>query len=311
MTDLRTLFAPGQACIPFDEGTLCLGCPDVDGLNNLITNGGFEYGVNPPNAADPCVPLPEDSNDITGWIVVQDGIDWIHEAYFTDPCDPCDGEITVALSGTATGKGGISQSLSTVPGNLYHVFFDLGANPYGNRVGDAGEKILNVSVTGDSEEFSFDSTNNVGPDPGQGNPWQVNWQKKTWSFIATDETTNLVFAGKDDPNTEYTVAIDNVIVHDANIFVPCDHVGTCWDPYECAGQRFGDGTCDGDVGVINLADLIILKMNWGKECPWDENACCADFNHDGAVNLGDLIILKMNWGRTGFTPSTGNQTCPN
>jgi len=116
ITDLRTLFAPGETCIPFDEGTLCLGYPDVDGPDNLITNGGFEYGVNPPNAVDPCIPLPVDSNDITGWTVVQDIIYWVHEAYFTDPLDPCDSERTVELSGTATGKGGISQQIETVPG---------------------------------------------------------------------------------------------------------------------------------------------------------------------------------------------------
>ena len=92
--------------------------------------------------------------------------------------------------------------------------------------------------------------------------------------------------------------------------------GTCWDLDECAGQPFGDATCDGDVGAINLADLLALKKAWGAtgppriEPPWIIPYCCADFDHDGAVNLGDLLILKENWGITGFTPSTGNQTCP-
>ena len=89
--------------------------------------------------------------------------------------------------------------------------------------------------------------------------------------------------------------------------------GTCWDPDECAGQPFGDATCDGDVnaGAVNLGDLLALKKAWGASGPpWIEPYCCADFNHDGKVNLGDLLILKENWGRTGFTPSTENHMCP-
>jgi hypothetical protein len=86
--------------------------------------------------------------------------------------------------------------------------------------------------------------------------------------------------------------------------------GTCWNFATCAGQPFGDATCDGVVGVINLGDLVALKAAWGKSAPYTPPFCCADFNHDGAINLGDLVILKQNWGRTGFAPSTANQTCP-
>ncbi|NIS16705.1 MAG: DUF642 domain-containing protein [candidate division Zixibacteria bacterium] len=313
MTDLRTLFPPGQACIPFDEGTLCLGCPDVDGVDNLITNGGFEYGVNPPDVGDPCVPLLVDSNDITGWIVTQNGIDWIHEAYFTDPPDPCDGQRTVDLCGTAVGRGGISQKIETVRGNLYHVFFDLGANPYGNLVGDAGEKILNVSVAGDFAEFSFDSTNQVGPDPGQGNPWQVYWQKKTWRFIAKDVNATLVFAS-DDPNTEYGVAIDNVIIHDAGIYADeseCLNCSApeygdwvawskpdCWCyPRQCRGDS--DGIINGPFWV-GIPVLSIFRGAFNKSdegLALVENGICCDFDHIKTgpfrVAIPDLNILRQ------------------
>jgi hypothetical protein len=87
-------------------------------------------------------------------------------------------------------------------------------------------------------------------------------------------------------------------------------LGTCWDICECAGQPYGDATCDGYVGVINLADLFALKAHFGKCAPWLDAECCADFNHDGCVNLAELYILKTNFGTSGYQPSTGTQTCP-
>jgi hypothetical protein len=81
---------------------------------------------------------------------------------------------------------------------------------------------------------------------------------------------------------------------------------TCWEAAECAGQLFGDASCDGHVG---LADLFALKAHFGKSAPWTSNECCADFNHDESVNLADLFILKANYGSGSYSPSTGNQNC--
>jgi hypothetical protein len=82
---------------------------------------------------------------------------------------------------------------------------------------------------------------------------------------------------------------------------------SCWEAGECAGQRYGDATCDGNAA---LADLYALKAAFGSSAPWTDPQCCADFNHDGSVNLGDLFILKGNYGTTGSSPSTLNQDCP-
>jgi hypothetical protein len=82
---------------------------------------------------------------------------------------------------------------------------------------------------------------------------------------------------------------------------------TCWNASACAGQAFGDATCDGSAA---LADLFVLKAAFGRSAPWADPECCADFNHDGSVNLADLFILKTNYGTTGYSPSTGNQSCP-
>jgi hypothetical protein len=82
---------------------------------------------------------------------------------------------------------------------------------------------------------------------------------------------------------------------------------TCWDANECAGQPYGDATCD---GMINLADLYALKAHHGKCAPWQIGECCADFTQSGCVGLDDIFTLKANFGTSGYTPATGNQTCP-
>jgi hypothetical protein len=86
-------------------------------------------------------------------------------------------------------------------------------------------------------------------------------------------------------------------------------VATCWDGTQCAGQPYGDATCDGDVGIVNLADLFALKAHFGKSAPWTGAECCADFTHDGSINLADLYVLKTHFGTSGYSPSTGNQNC--
>ncbi|MHC4864834.1 MAG: hypothetical protein ACYTEX_12160, partial [Planctomycetota bacterium] len=82
---------------------------------------------------------------------------------------------------------------------------------------------------------------------------------------------------------------------------------TCWDPLECAGQPFGDSTCNGQV---NLGDLFALKMYFGSAAPWTDPECCSDYNRDNAVNLGDLFILKMWFGSGPYAPAALDQRCP-
>jgi hypothetical protein len=90
--------------------------------------------------------------------------------------------------------------------------------------------------------------------------------------------------------------------------VEIEQVLTCWDNItQCAGQSFGDSTCD---GFINLGDLFALKMYFGTAAPWTPPECCSDYNHDNFVNLGDLFILKQFFSTGPYAPSTGNQNCP-
>jgi hypothetical protein len=82
---------------------------------------------------------------------------------------------------------------------------------------------------------------------------------------------------------------------------------TCWDASACAGQPYGDATCD---GAINLADLFALKIYWAQVAPWVDPECCADFSRDGKVSLADIFELKAGFGTSGYSPSIGNQLCP-
>ncbi|MHC4867977.1 MAG: hypothetical protein ACYTEX_28225, partial [Planctomycetota bacterium] len=58
-------------------------------------------------------------------------------------------------------------------------------------------------------------------------PWQWEWHEL---HDQTGETEDMSFILFTDPNGY-----------------------TCWDPLECAGQPFGDSTCNGQV---NLGDLF-------------------------------------------------------
>jgi hypothetical protein len=61
---------------------------------------------------------------------------------------------------------------------------------------------------------------------------------------------------------------------------------------------------------VNLADLFALKADFSKCAPWAAPECCADFTQDDCINLGDLFALKAGFGTSGYSPSTGNQSCP-
>jgi hypothetical protein len=82
---------------------------------------------------------------------------------------------------------------------------------------------------------------------------------------------------------------------------------TCWHASECAGQPYGDATCD---GWINLADLFALKANFGQCAPWRLGGCCVNSDRNGCICLGELFTLKQNFNTGPYSPSTGNQQCP-
>ncbi|RJQ80852.1 MAG: hypothetical protein C4519_09470 [Desulfobacteraceae bacterium] len=58
--------------------------------------------------------------------------------------------------------------------------------------------------------------------------------------------------------------------------------------------------CPADLngdGFINLADMVLLRANYGKQCQAGQ-PCTGDINGDGVVNLSDLAALRAVYGTT-------------
>jgi predicted outer membrane repeat protein len=156
-----------------------------------------------------------------------------------------------------------------------------------------------------------------GPNPWD--PWIVGdyhlqsgvgrWDPNSESWVIDDVTSPCIDRG--DPNSSVGDEPDpnggriNIGAYGGT--AQASKSATCWDASACAGQPYGDATCD---GTINLADLFALKIYWAQVAPWVDPECCADFSRDGKVSLADLFALKAGFGTSGYSPSIGNQLCP-
>jgi hypothetical protein len=63
----------------------------------------------------------------------------------------------------------------------------------------------------------------------------------------------------------------------------------CWD-YPGIASGDGNGDC-----VVNIQDLLLVKVSWFKTDPDPAYNPCADYNKDGTVNIQDLLAVKVNW----------------
>jgi len=135
---------------------------------NLVVNGSFEEG-------------PEVKSHLTiyagvtipGWEVIEGSIDLLDQ-YF----QASDGNRSIDMCGTS-GFGSIQQHIETVPGKTYQVSFDMS----GNHEGLPKIKKLKMSAAGQSANFEFDTTGI--------NSKNMGWIQKSWSFVASDDQTNL------------------------------------------------------------------------------------------------------------------------
>jgi choice-of-anchor C domain-containing protein len=162
---------------------------------NLITNGGFEEGTNPPTGIQFRTLLGGGhpySDDISGWTVTNGNVDWINEAW-----TPAEGLRSLDLNGNDPGT--VATTFATTPGATYTVTFYMS----GNFSNEETIKTLRVSADGQSQDFSFDrpivwSRENMG------------WTQETWTFTANDGSATLTFtsleSGASGP------ALDNVEV---------------------------------------------------------------------------------------------------
>ena len=165
------------------------------GHANLIVNGSFETGANPPG--DGFRTLTALNTDLTGWTVTAGSIDWIGGYW-----EASDGDRSIDLGGLEAGTI-VGQVFATTPGQWYALTFDMAANPDNNH--QPNPKKLQVTVSGTNptiEDFLFTPTSTTKTDMG--------WQTKTLLFEASDAATSLQFA--DLTGGAFGAALDNVSV---------------------------------------------------------------------------------------------------
>jgi hypothetical protein len=267
MTDLLTLFGPGQTMVAFDEGFICLGSPEVDGAENLILNGGFESGNVPPDNST--LYLGIGSTDVEGWTVGQNPAYWMKETYITDAGK---GLRFVELRGNAT----IQRPVHLQKGHAYQVWFDLGINP-NVGTGTLAAKSIEVSIAGQKAQYVYDPAGKVGAKPVQGQPWPITWITRTMSLTADTDDTQIRFAGLDDPAATYGILLDNVRVID---------IGAANQPNTDFDKN----------GKYDLSDFALFSTQWMSICGWGDCDCLAyDLNHDGKIEIEDLLIFVQYW----------------
>lgn len=161
---------------------------------NAICNGSFEdpNGPQPGNFEEVVAP----STAIPCWVVTTGTIDVAADFNYEAP----DGSYSIDLSGTPD-AGAIAQIFPTVVGVEYLVAFDFAGNPNG----DPGAKDMRVSAGGQSQDFSFDTTDHTPAEPG--------WVREFWSFTAVDTSTTLEFMSLElEAPTNFGPTIDNIVV---------------------------------------------------------------------------------------------------
>ena len=93
---------------------------------NLVVNGSFEDGVGTYDGGNGVdfVTLKAGSTGITGWTIILSSIDY-DGSYW----QASDGGRSLDLEGAGGDLGGVSQTISTVPGKAYVLTFDMAGNP--------------------------------------------------------------------------------------------------------------------------------------------------------------------------------------
>lgn len=169
-------------------------------VNAFILNGSFEIAaasLNPPVPPGNIL-VPNGSAGLFGWTIAN-GITFIGPSFWQSSHR----NFSTHLN-SVNGPGSLSQSFTTIPGELYQVSFDLAGDP----TGGPAIKTLRVSAAGLSQDFSFDTT---GKSVGN-----MGWVTKNWTFRANSTSATLIFQSLD--SGANGPALDNVkVVHPANL----------------------------------------------------------------------------------------------
>ncbi len=171
---------------------LALGTATSASAAVSIVNGSFEMGAAIPAGGFISVPALN-TTAITGWTVGGAGVDYIGTYW-----QAADGVRSIDLS--RTNAGSVSQSLTTVIGQTYKVYFSLSGNPDGGP----GQKVAVTSVSGslpDIETYDVGAANNRA---------NMLWENYSYRFTAFDTTSVLTFASA--TRTPFGAALDNVSI---------------------------------------------------------------------------------------------------
>lgn len=159
-----------------------------------VINGSFENGTFTPDG-NGLMSLPPGSTAIIGWTTFGGELVWAH---VPNPfvANASDGQFWLDLTGyhDAVPYGGVTQTVTTVPGTAYRLSYDLGVRQDDARF--AGP----ISVTAMAGPASATPTYNPA---GSG----VQWGTFTLDFTATAATTNVSFQGIS--GNQY-IGLDNV-----------------------------------------------------------------------------------------------------
>ena len=168
---------------------------------NLITNGSFEFGTNPPTGGH--IQLTAGNTSITGWSITGGSIDWINTTWTAS-----DGTKSLDMNGTSAGTI-VSDAFDTIIGTQYNITFDMA----GNWFGGSDTKHLNLLVDGNTAQFTVTQ-------PTSFSSADIGWQQMSYSFFASTTSTQLQFSGVYNDGYAWGAALDNVVVTKAAVPEP-------------------------------------------------------------------------------------------
>ena len=120
---------------------------------NLIQNGGFEEFLSTPFASGGFVTLVEGDTSIKDWKVTSGNIDYTNNLW-----QNAEGSKSLDLGGN-NAAGAISQTIPTIPGAYYEVFFRMSANPNFEAIKTllvtAGDPSQNIILKSDDDKKSI------------------------------------------------------------------------------------------------------------------------------------------------------------
>lgn len=158
---------------------------------NLVGNGSFEDGFGASGYGG-FATLGVGAANVTAWTIAGGNIDWINGYW-----QASDGNKSIDMNGDTAAT--LTQSISTVAGQVYLLTFDLAANPGGPTT-----KTMQVSAGNTSNTFSFNSTGT--------SPNNMGWSLQTMQFTATGSSTLLSFHSTTNGACCWGPALDNVSV---------------------------------------------------------------------------------------------------